>query len=169
MAKPKSRTLSVGETAKRLGVSPDTVRNYCEQGLLQCSRTRGNHRRILIRSIEALETERGGVKPKPLPSEPRPQRREMDEDFEIYYEGNGAYPNELDRGFICNSSFFDWIWQGSGFSSILINVAKEFGGGTFKLLRVRDGEVISMREVELPGPTNDFGVIAIREMLMDPW
>ena len=168
MAKPKSRTLSVGKTAKRLEVSPDTVRNYCEQGLLQYSRTRGNHRRILIRSIEALETERGGVKPKPLPSEPRPPRREMDEDFEIYYQGNAAYPNELDRGYIANSSSFGWTEQGSGFSSILMNVAKEFGGGTFKLLRVRDGQVISTRVVELPGPTNDLGVIAPREMLMDP-
>ncbi len=83
--------------------------------------------------------------------------------------GRIAYPNELDRGYICNSSFFGWIEQGSGFSSILMNVAKEFGGGTSKLLRVRDGEVISSRVVDLPGPTNDLGVIAPREMLMDPW
>ncbi len=169
MAKSKSRTLSVGETAKRLAVSPDTVRNYCEQDLLQCSRTRGNHRRILIRSIEALETERGGGKPNPHPPEPRPKRREVDEDFEIYYERNDNHPNQLDRGFICNISFFGWNEQDSGFSSILMDVAGQFGGGIFKLLRIRNGEVNLTRTVESPGPTIEFMVDAIREQLMDPY
>ena len=57
-AKTKSQTLSVGETAKRLDVSPDSVRNYCERGSLRFLRLRGSHRRVLLRSIEAFEAQR---------------------------------------------------------------------------------------------------------------
>ncbi len=112
-AKTKSQTLSVGETAKRLDVSPDSVRNYCERGWLQFVRLRGSHRRVLLRSIEAFEAQRRPNKPDAsrLP-EPPPQKRQVDEDFEIYYLGNDLYPNELNRGYICNLSFFTRLFPG---------------------------------------------------------
>jgi helix-turn-helix protein len=167
-AKTKSQTLSVGETAKRLDVSPDSVRNYCERGWLQFFRLRGKHRRVMLRSIEAFEAQRRPNKPDPsrLP-EPPPQKRQVDEDFEIYYLGNDLYPNELDRGYICNLSFFKDLFPG-GFnpSTILGDVGRIFGGGTFKILRIRDGEVISERIISVPGPTKD-DVAIMREVYMD--
>jgi hypothetical protein len=58
-------------------------------------------------SIEAFEAQRRPNKPDPsrLP-EPPPQKRHVDENCEIYFLGNDLYPNELDRGYICNLSFF---------------------------------------------------------------
>ncbi len=167
-AKTKSQTLSVGETAKRLDVSPDSVRNYCERGWLQFVRKRGSHRRVLLRSIEAFEAQRRRNKPDPsrLPGPP-PQKRQVDEDFEIYYLGNDLYPKELNRGYICNLSFFKDLFPG-GFnpSTILGDVGRIFGGGTFKILRIRDGEVISERIISVPGPTKD-DVAIMREVYMD--
>ncbi len=117
-AKTKSQTLSVGETAKRLDVSPDSVRNYCERGSLRFLRLRG-------------------------------------------------YPNELNRGYICNLSFFkDLLPGGFNPSTILGDVGRIFGGGTFKILRIRDGEVISERIISVPGPTKD-DVAIMREVYMD--
>jgi hypothetical protein len=83
-ANTKSQTLSVGETAKRLDVSPDSVRNYCERGWLQFVRARSNHRRVLLRSIEVFEAQRRPDKPDPfcLP-EPPPPKCQVDEDFEL--------------------------------------------------------------------------------------
>src|SRR5713226_1327542 len=101
MKRYKSATLSVGETAKRLDVSPDTVRNYCEQGLLQCIRVRGNHRRILIRSIDAFEARRKPYELTPPLTKPQQQRHKVEEDYEIYYVGNDAHPNKIEPGLIC--------------------------------------------------------------------
>ncbi len=167
-AKTKSQTLSVGETAKRLDVSPDSVRNYCERGWLEFVRLRGSHRRVLLRSIEAFEAQRRPNKPDAsrLP-EPPLQKRQVDEDFEIYYLGNDLYPNELNRGYICNLSFFkDLLPGGSNPSTILGDVGRIFGGGTFKILRIRDGEVISERIISVPGPTKD-DVAIMREVYMN--
>jgi hypothetical protein len=56
---------------------------------------------------EAFEAQRRPNKPDPSrPPELLPQKRQVDEDFEIYYLGNDLYPNELNRGYICNLSFF---------------------------------------------------------------
>lgn len=167
-AKTRSQTLSVGETAKRLDISPDSVRNYCERGWLQCIRARGNHRRILLRSIESFEAQRSPKKTESAkaPQTP-PQKQKIVDEFEIYYLGNADYPSEVDRGYICNFNFFEAMLPG-GFnvSTMLADVGRMFGGGTFKILRVRDGEVISERVFSLPGPTKN-DVAMMREVNLD--
>lgn len=167
-ANPNAQTLSVGVTAKRLDISPDSVRNYCERGWLQFTRGRGNHRRILLRSIESFEAQRSPQKlesieaPRPLPPKPG-----TEDEFEVYYLGNTDYPSGMDQGYICNFGFFEALLPG-GFnpSTILTNVGRMFGGGTFRVLRVRDGEVISERIFTLPGPTKNE-VVIMRELSMD--
>jgi len=167
-ANPRAQTLSVGRTAKRLDISPDSVRNYCERGWLQFIRARGNHRRILLRSIESFEAQRNPKKPESVET-PRPlqQKPRMEDEFEIYYLGNAGYPNGMEQGYICNFSFFGALLPGGlNPSTMLAYVGRMFGGGTFKILRVRDGEVISERIFALPGPTkNDVAVM--REISMD--
>ena len=168
MSKTKKPTLSVGETARRLDVSPDTVRNYCERGWLHCTRGRGNHRRISLRSIESFEAQRRPDQPKP-PTE-KPSSRVMpvvEEDFEIYFLGNEAHPNGIETGYICNASCFGQMWKGVTPSTLLMYVAKDFGGGTFRIVRLRDGEVVSERVVYLPGPTKVDEVLMSREMALD--
>lgn len=165
MSKTRNPTLSVGETARRLDVSPDTVRNYCERGWLHCTRGRGNHRRISLRSIESFEAQRRRDQPKP-PTENLPSRVTpvVDEDFELYFLGNEAHSNGIEPGYICNASCFGQTWKGVTPSNLLIYVAGEFGGGTFRIVRVRDGEVVSERIVYLPGPTNKDEVLISREV-----
>lgn len=168
MAGRKSATLSVGEAARRLGISPDTVRNYCERGLLQFARTSGNHRRILVRSIEGLERQKNPSEPTPSQEKPRAQQPKVDEDIEIYYEGNNAYPNGLEPGFVCTMSFLACAHNGGGISSMAQFLLHEFGGGTFRIARVRDGFVLNERVIELPGTTKDLAVIASREIGAGP-
>jgi hypothetical protein len=167
-SKTKSQTLSVGETVPRLNVSPDSVRNYCERGWLQFFRARGKHRRVLLRSIEVYEAQRRPNKPDaPRLPEPPTQKRQVEEDFEIYYLGNELYPNELNRGYICNLSFFkDLFPDGLNPSTILGDVGRIFGGGSFKILRIRDREVISERIISVPGPSKD-DVAIMREVYLD--
>ena len=163
-----SQTLSVGETAKRLDISPDSVRNYCERGWLQFIRGRGNHRRVLLRSIESFEAQRNPKKPDPVGApQALQQKRRIEDEFEIYYLGNEEYPNGIGRGYVCNLGFFEALLPaGSNPSTILRDVGSMFGGGIFKILRVRDGEVISERIFSLPGPTKG-DVAVMREMYMD--
>lgn len=164
----KSGTLSVGETAKRLDVSPDTVRNYCQRGWLQFTRGRGNHRRVLLRSIESFEAQRNPKKSDSVAApEPFQQERQIDDEFEIYFFGNEHHPNQIEHGYICNLSFFkDLLPGGVNPSTILGDVGRVFGGGTFKIVRLRDGEMISERIFSLPGPTK--GEVAVmRELYMD--
>jgi excisionase family DNA binding protein len=165
----KSRTLSVGESAKRLDVSPDTIRNYCERGWLKFMRLRGHHRRILLESIESFEAQRrpaardSGVQITTAPRQSRP----IDEDFEIYYLGNENFPNEYQPGYICNLSFFVNMITSDVQRSLILNyVGIQFGGGNFRLVRVRDAEVVSERYVSLPGSTKGE-VLMMREMAMD--
>ncbi len=47
----QGRAVSVGEASVMLGVSPQTVRNWIELGVLKASRTFGMHRRVCVRSI----------------------------------------------------------------------------------------------------------------------
>jgi hypothetical protein len=168
MGQIKSQTLSVGETAKRLDISPDSVRNYCERGWLQFIRARGNHRRISLRSIESFEAQRNPKKSESVEA-PRPlqQKQRIEDEFEIYYLGNAEYPSGMDQGYICNFSFFEAMLRG-GFnpSTMLADIGRMFGGGTFKIVRVRDGEVISERIFALPGPTKN-DVVMMREVNMD--
>ena len=46
--------LSVQQAARRLGVSPVTIRRWTATGFLPCSRTAGGHRRIDERDIDAV-------------------------------------------------------------------------------------------------------------------
>ncbi len=46
--------LSVNQAARRLGVSPVTVRRWTATGLLRCTRTAGGHRRIDERDLDDL-------------------------------------------------------------------------------------------------------------------
>jgi hypothetical protein len=167
MNKTKNSTLSVGETARRLGVSPDKVRNYCERDWLHCIRGRGNHRRISLRSIESFEAQRRPDQPNP-PAEKTSSRglAVVDEDFEIYYLGNEAHPNRIEPGYICNASLFSQMWKGMTPSTILVYVGQEFGGGAFQIVRVRDGEIVSQRTVYLPGTTKDE-VLINRQLALD--
>jgi excisionase family DNA binding protein len=52
--------LSVNQAAKRLGVSPVTVRRWTATGLLPCTRTAGGHRRIDERDLDDLARSLGG-------------------------------------------------------------------------------------------------------------
>lgn len=167
MAIRKSPTLSVGETARRLSVSADTIRNYCKKGFLRCVRTKGKHRRILLSSIQAFETQRTREQATPEPERVRPNLPEIDEEFEIYYLGNPSYSNDLDLGFICNVSHIEQIGHWNGPSGLVQFVGQFFGGGTYKVRRVRDGNVVSERVIELPGPTKDDQVSIFRESALD--
>jgi excisionase family DNA binding protein len=52
--------LSVQHAARRLGVSPHTIRRWTASGFLPCTRTAGGHRRIKQEDIEELATLIGG-------------------------------------------------------------------------------------------------------------
>ena len=52
--------LSVQHAARRLGVSPHTIRRWTSSGFLPCTRTAGGHRRIKQEDIEELATLIGG-------------------------------------------------------------------------------------------------------------
>jgi len=167
VSKTKRTTLSVGEAARRLDVSPDTVRNYCKRDWVHCVRSRGGHRRITLRSIESFEEQR-------RPNQPNPQLTTtvskvlpvVEEEFEIYYLGNDACPNDIEPGYICNASFFRITWKGLTPSSILMYAAREFGGGAFRIVRVLDGDIVSERTIHVPGPTKDEVPIT-REIALD--
>jgi excisionase family DNA binding protein len=163
----KRATLSVGEAARRLDVSADTIRNYCERGWLHCIRSRGKHRRISLRSIESFESQKhaGQLKPE-SPTLSAVARPVADEEFEIYYLGNEAHPNDIELGYICNASQFGQSWKGVTPSSIFSYVAQQFGGGAFRIARVLDGNVVSERTVQVPGATKDEVLIS-REIALD--
>jgi len=55
--------LSVQHAARRLGVSPHTIRRWTASGFLPCTRTVGGHRRIKQEDIEELATLIGGRDP----------------------------------------------------------------------------------------------------------
>ena len=114
-----------------------------------------------------LEAQRNPKKPDPVEASTSFQFRPgIHDEFEIYYLGDSDYPNEIDQGYICNFSFFEaLIPSGFNASTILANVGKVFGGGAFKIMRLRDGEVIHERTFELPGPTKDE-VVVMREINM---
>ena len=167
MSETKRAALSVGEAARRLSVSPDTIRNYCQRGWLHCIRSRGKHRRISLRSIESFESQRNPEQTKPQSTRFQvTATRALDEEFEIYYLGNGAYPNSIELGYICNASHFGSSWKDVTPSSIFRRVAQQFGGGTFRVVRVLDGEVVTERTIQVPGPTEDEVVIS-REIALD--
>jgi excisionase family DNA binding protein len=52
--------LSVGQVARALGVTPDTVRRWTSTGFLPCERTAGGHRRIAGEDVDELRRAIGG-------------------------------------------------------------------------------------------------------------
>lgn len=57
-------TVSPPEAARILGVSPGTVRNYFDAGLLEGERLYGRHRRIYLDSVLAMKAENRDRPPK---------------------------------------------------------------------------------------------------------
>lgn len=60
--KTESREYSVGAFAEKVGVTPATIRNWCTDGKIQYSRTKGGHRRIPEAELERLGKERSQAK-----------------------------------------------------------------------------------------------------------
>jgi molybdopterin-binding protein len=54
MAKAKTQTISIGEAAKQLGVSADTLRRWDAAGKLRTTRDAGNRRRVPVKEVERL-------------------------------------------------------------------------------------------------------------------
>lgn len=54
MAKASSKTLGIGEAAKMLGVSTDTLRRWDKSGRLKTTRDARNHRRVPVAEVERL-------------------------------------------------------------------------------------------------------------------
>jgi excisionase family DNA binding protein len=52
--------VSVGQAARTLGVTPDTVRRWTSMGFLPCVRTAGGHRRIAQEDVDELTRAIGG-------------------------------------------------------------------------------------------------------------
>jgi hypothetical protein len=92
------------------------------------------------------------------------QPSKVDEDVEIYYLGNRQYPNNLETGYVCNFSMFEYSHDPAALSSVAQCLLHEFGGGTFKIARVRDGFVVNERIIDLPGPTKQFDIDVNREV-----
>ncbi len=59
MQQPDQEFITVAEAARRLGVSPTTVRNWAADGRLAEHRTLGGHRRFRVDEVEALATDHG--------------------------------------------------------------------------------------------------------------
>lgn len=128
-------------------------------------RGRGNHRRITLRSIESFEAQRRADEPNPRSTNSSPRALPVvEEELEIYYLGNEAYPNSIEAGYVCNASFFGRIWKGVTPSSILMYVAGQFGGGVFRIVRVLDGQVVYERTIQVPGPTKEQEVLITRAL-----
>lgn len=65
------RFISTSEAASRLSVSAITIRRWTDDGILQCRKTAGGHRRYLLSDIEALQAEKhGAAAPSNAPDNP---------------------------------------------------------------------------------------------------
>jgi molybdopterin-binding protein len=63
--KPTNRRLRVGEAAKLLGVSVDTLRRWEAGGSVRTRRSSGGQRLISLSELQRLRAERRGAKPEP--------------------------------------------------------------------------------------------------------
>ena len=50
--------ISIGEAARRLGVSVNTLRRWDDNGLIRSTRTLGGQRRFLTEDVERVKSER---------------------------------------------------------------------------------------------------------------
>lgn len=51
---PRSESISTGEASAILGVTPNTVTRWVDEGMLRAYRTLGGHRRLSRVEVEAL-------------------------------------------------------------------------------------------------------------------
>jgi excisionase family DNA binding protein len=84
-----SAFLSVQHAARRLGVSPVTIRRWTATGFLPCTRTAGGHRRIATDDIEELERAIGG-------SSQIAARRARERELDTIVETSIAVASEVD-------------------------------------------------------------------------
>lgn len=52
--RPKTGPYRVSQVAEMLGMHPDTIRAYCDAGLIATFRTPGKHRRIHASAVDAF-------------------------------------------------------------------------------------------------------------------
>jgi excisionase family DNA binding protein len=81
--------LSVQHAARRLGVSPVTIRRWTATGFLPCTRTAGGHRRIAVDDIEELTRAIGG-------SSQIAARRARERELDSIVETSIAVASEVD-------------------------------------------------------------------------
>ena len=84
-----STFLSVQHAARRLGVSPVTIRRWTATGFLPCTRTAGGHRRIAVDDIEELARAIGG-------SSQLAARRAREHELDTIVETSIALASEVD-------------------------------------------------------------------------
>lgn len=49
---------SLSEAAKQIGVHPETLRTWADEGKIECIRTPGGHRRFSQKDIELIKEQR---------------------------------------------------------------------------------------------------------------
>jgi excisionase family DNA binding protein len=84
-----SAFLNVQHAARRLGVSPVTIRRWTATGFLPCTRTAGGHRRIAVDDIEELARAIGG-------SSQLAARRARERELDTIVETSIAVASEVD-------------------------------------------------------------------------
>ena len=84
-----SAYLNVQRAARRLGVSPVTIRRWTATGFLPCTRTAGGHRRIAVDDIEELARAIGG-------SSQLAARRARERELDTIVETSIAVASEVD-------------------------------------------------------------------------
>jgi excisionase family DNA binding protein len=84
-----SAFLNVQRAARRLGVSPVTIRRWTATGFLPCTRTAGGHRRIAVDDIEELARAIGG-------SSQLAARRARERELDTIVETSIAVASEVD-------------------------------------------------------------------------
>ncbi len=84
-----STSVSVQHAARRLGVSPVTVRRWTATGFLPCTRTAGGHRRIAVDDIDELARAIGG-------SSQLAARRAREHELETIVETSIALASEVE-------------------------------------------------------------------------
>ena len=93
-----SAFLSVQHAARRLGVSPVTIRRWTATGFLPCTRTAGGHRRIATDDIEELARAIGGSSQRRRAARPRARARHHRRDLDRRGQrGRPAAPARRDR------------------------------------------------------------------------
>jgi excisionase family DNA binding protein len=91
-SRPDRGWLSLGPAARLLGVDPDTLRRWADDGRVEAYTTPGGHRRFARRALERLATTRGGAA-RPLASlgaTPERLSRAYRRSYEAHHPGRPA-------------------------------------------------------------------------------